>query len=137
MDTYKGHIEYRLAGQGSKSEGFVASLITSAGISYRLYRKGAFEINDNFFKPFDQQEVEIRGELEDTGFICVVSVELSDGSSSLCQACPRFHQIWLFIRKMRVRMGQVIEVKKTKPVKNNPVLILRKKKSNNFKRKRK
>ena len=59
------------------------------------------------------------------------------GSSSLCQACPRFHQIWLFIRKMRVRMGQVIEVKKTKPVKNNPVLILRKKKSNNFKRKRK
>lgn len=79
MDTYKGHIEYRLAGQGSKSEGFVASLITSAGISYRLYRKGAFEINDSFFKPFDQQEVEIRGELEDTGFICVVSVELSDG----------------------------------------------------------
>ena len=81
MDTYKGHIEYRLAGQGSKSEGFVVSLITSAGISYRLYRKGAFEINDSFFKPF---------ELEDTGFICVVSVELSDGKLIPVPGLPSF-----------------------------------------------
>ena len=55
MDTYKGHIEYKLAGQGSKSEGFMTYLITPSGESYRLYRKGTFDINDSFFKQFDQQ----------------------------------------------------------------------------------
>ena len=57
MDTYKGHIEYKLAGQGSKSEGFMTYLITPSGESYRLYRKGTFDINDSFFKQFDQQHV--------------------------------------------------------------------------------
>ena len=79
MDTYKGHIEYKLAGQGSKSEGFMTYLITPSGESYRLYRKGTFDINDSFFKQFDQQEVEINGELENTGFICTISVKTSEG----------------------------------------------------------
>ena len=79
MDTYTGHIEYKLAGHGSKSEGFMTYLITPSGESYRLYRKGTFDINDNFFKQFDQQEVEVNGELEDTGFICTTSVKTSEG----------------------------------------------------------
>lgn len=79
MDTYTGHIEYKLTGHESKSEGFVACLVTPAGTSYRLYRKGAFEINDSFFKQFDQQEVEVNGELENTGFICVASVKSCEG----------------------------------------------------------
>ncbi|WP_300789610.1 hypothetical protein [uncultured Bacteroides sp.] len=79
MDTYTGHIEYKLAGQGSKSEGFMTYLITPSGESYRLYRKGTFDINDSFFKQFDQQEVEVNGELEDTGFICTTSVKTSEG----------------------------------------------------------
>ena len=80
MEIYVGHIEYKLLGQKSKSEGFVANLITSTETSYRLYRKGVFEINDNFFKQFDQQEVEINGELEDSGFICVTSIKSADGN---------------------------------------------------------
>ena len=78
MDAFIGHIEYKPTGQGSKSEGFGAFLITPEGVSYRLYRKGVFEISDSFFEPFDQQEVEINGELEETGFICVISIKSSE-----------------------------------------------------------
>ena len=126
MDTYKGYIEYRLAGQGSKSEGFVASLITSAGISYRLYRKGAFEINDSFFKPFDQQEVEIRGELEDTGFICVASIQSSEGE--LIQ-----------VPELSPLPSDLVFQPKEEPAKAKPALILKRKKKSNkyFKRKKK
>ena len=138
MDTYTGHIEYKLAGQGSKSEGFVTYLITQAGTSYKLYRKGAFEINDDFFKQFDQQEVEINGELENTGFICVTSVKPSEGK--LIQVPePSLPSDLVFQLKEDSDSGTDCTDEKKEPAKSKPALILKKKKksNNNFKRKKK
>ena len=138
MDTYKGHIEYKLVGQKSKSEGFVANLITSTETSYRLYRKGVFEINDNFFKQFDQQEVEINGELEDSGFICVTSIKSADGNLIQVPEQPSLSPDLVFHPKeeSNERTGNTENQKKR--TKAKPALILKKKKksNNNFKRRK-
>ena len=121
MDTYTGHIEYKLTGQESKSEGFTTCLINSAGTSYRLYRKGAFEINDSFFKQFDQQEVEINGELE-----------------NLVPESPLPADL-VFQPKEESDDGTDCTDDKKEPANTKPTLILKKKKksNNNFKRRKK
>lgn len=126
MDTYAGHIEYKLTGQESKSEGFTATLITPGGTSYRLYRKGAFELNDSFFKQFDQQEVEVNGELEDTGFICVSSVQPSEGELIQVPELPPLPTELVFPPRE--------EPEKAKPA---PTLKKKKKSKHNTKRKKK
>lgn len=139
MDTYTGHIEYKLAGQGSKSEGFMTYLITPSGESYRLYRKGTFDINDSFFKQFDQQEVEVNGELEDTGFICTTSVKTSEGKLINVPEQTAFPSDLVFQPKEESdEETNSINEKKEEPAGNKPVLIRRKKKksNNNFKRKK-
>ena len=143
MDTYKGHIEYKLAGQGSKSEGFMTYLITPSGESYRLYRKGTFDINDNFFKQFDQQEVEVNGELEDTGFICTTSVKTSEGKLIHVPEQTSFPSDLVFMPKEEKEEASdektVCINEKKEPARNKLVLAQRKKKkksNNNFKRKK-
>lgn len=139
MDTYTGHIEYKLSGQGSKSEGFMTYLITPSGESYRLYRKGTFDINDSFFKQFDQQEVEVNGELEDTGFICTTSVKTSEGKLIHVPEQTAFPSDLVFQPKEESdEETNSINEKKEEPAGNKPVLIRRKKKKskNNFKRKK-
>lgn len=143
MDTYKGHIEYKLAGQGSKSEGFMTYLITPSGESYRLYRKGTFDINDSFFKQFDQQEVEINGELENTGFICTISVKTSEGKLIHVPEQTSFPSDLVFMPKEEKEEASdektVCINEKKKPAMNKLVLAQRKKKkksNNNFKRKK-
>lgn len=139
MDTYTGHIEYKLVGQGSKSEGFIACLVTSSGESYRLYREGAIEIDDDFFGHFDQQEVEISGELEETGFICVDSVKTLEG---LIIHVPEQQ---LLPTDLVFQPNEELDEKKDcineekVSDSNKPVLIpqKRKKSRNNFKRKKK
>lgn len=138
MDTYTGHIEYKLAGQKSKSEGFVACLITPAGESYRLYRKGAFDINDSFFKQFDQQEVEVNGELENTGFICVNSIKPCEGEFVQLPDQPLLPTDLVFqpAEESDEKANGINEKKEL--TKNKPTLILKKtrKSNNNFKRKK-
>ena len=143
MDTYKGHIEYKLAGQGSKSEGFMTYLITPSGESYRLYRKGTFDINDSFFKQFDQQEVEINGELENTGFICTISVKTSEGKLIHVPEQTSFPSDLVFMPKEEKDEASdektVCINEKKEPAMNKLVLAQRKKKkksNNNFKRKK-
>ena len=143
MDTYKGHIEYKLAGQGSKSEGFMTYLITPSGESYRLYRKGTFDINDSFFKQFDQQEVEINGELENTGFICTISVKTSEGKLIHVPEQTSFPSDLVFMPKEEKEEASdektVCINEKKEPDRNKLVLAQRKKKkksNNNFKRKK-
>lgn len=143
MDTYKGHIEYKLAGQGSKSEGFMTYLITPSGESYRLYRKGTFDINDSFFKQFDQQEVEINGELENTGFICTISVKTSEGKLIHVPEQTSFPSHLVFMPKEEKEEASdektVCINEKKEPAMNKLVLAQRKKKkksNNNFKRKK-
>lgn len=138
MDTYIGHIEYKLAGQKSKSEGFMACLITPAGESYRLYRKGAFDINDGFFKQFDQQEVEVNGELENTGFICVTSVKSSEGKLVQVPDQPLLPTDLVF-QPAEKSDGKTCCINEKKvPTKSKPTLLLKKKKksNNNFKRRK-
>ncbi|WP_289074245.1 hypothetical protein [uncultured Bacteroides sp.] len=143
MDTYKGHIEYKLAGQGSKSEGFMTYLNTPSGESYRLYRKGTFDINDSFFKQFDQQEVEINGELENTGFICTISVKTSEGKLIHVPEQTSFPSDLVFMPKEEKEEASdektVCINEKKEPARNKLVLAQRKKKkksNNNFKRKK-
>ena len=143
MDTYTGHIEYKLAGHGSKSEGFMTYLITPSGESYRLYRKGTFDINDNFFKQFDQQEVEVNGELEDTGFICTTSVKTSEGKLIHVPEQTSFPSDLVFMPKEEKEEASdektVCINEKKEPAMNKLVLAQRKKKkksNNNFKRKK-
>lgn len=143
MDTYTGHIEYKLAGQGSKSEGFMTYLITPSGESYRLYRKGTFDINDSFFKQFDQQEVEVNGELEDTGFICTTSVKTSEGKLIHVPEQTSFPSDLVFMPKEEKEEASdektVCINEKKEPARNKLVLAQRKKKkksNNNFKRKK-
>lgn len=143
MDTYTGHIEYKLAGHGSKSEGFMTYLITPSGESYRLYRKGTFDINDNFFKQFDQQEVEVNGELEDTGFICTTSVKTSEGKLIHVPEQTSFPSDLVFMPKEEKEEASdektVCINEKKEPDRNKLVLAQRKKKkksNNNFKRKK-
>lgn len=143
MDTYKGHIEYKLAGQESKSEGFMTYLITPSGESYRLYRKGTFDINDSFFKQFDQQEVEINGELENTGFICTISVKTSEGKLIHVPEQTSFPSDLVFMPKEEKEEASdektVCINEKKEPAMNKLVLAQRKKKkksNNNFKRKK-
>ena len=143
MDTYKGHIEYKLAGQGSKSEGFMTYLITPSAESYRLYRKGTFDINDSFFKQFDQQEVEINGELENTGFICTISVKTSEGKLIHVPEQTSFPSDLVFMPKEEKEEASdektVCINEKKEPAMNKLVLAQRKKKkksNNNFKRKK-
>lgn len=143
MDTYTGHIEYKLAGHGSKSEGFMTYLITPSGESYRLYRKGTFDINDSFFKQFDQQEVEINGELENTGFICTISVKTSEGKLIHVPEQTSFPSDLVFMPKEEKEEASdektVCINEKKEPAMNKLVLAQRKKKkksNNNFKRKK-
>lgn len=138
MDTYTGHIEYKLTGQESKSEGFTACLITSSGTSYRLYRKGAFEINDSFFKQFDQQEVEINGKLEDTGFICVTSVKTSEGKVTPVPE-PSLPSDLTFQPKEETDGRTCNTDEKKEPIKSKATLIIKKKKksNNNFNKRKK
>ena len=143
MEIYVGHIEYKLAGQGSKSEGFMTYLITPSGESYRLYRKGTFDINDSFFKQFDQQEVEINGELENTGFICTISVKTSEGKLIHVPEQTSFPSDLVFMPKEEKEEASdektVCINEKKEPAMNKLVLAQRKKKkksNNNFKRKK-
>lgn len=77
--TIYGTIEYRMGDEGSKSEGFRASLIADEGKRYRLYRAGMLPYDDPFFEPLDGLTVKAEGEYEEeTGYFRVDSVILED-----------------------------------------------------------
>lgn len=56
---------------GSKSEGVFAYLQAEEEKMYRLYRPEVYPINDSFFYPFENEWVEVEGELERENFIAI------------------------------------------------------------------
>ena len=76
-----GILNYKLMNVGSKSEGNMAILTCDDGKEYALYRLESYPIDDVFFQTYHQQRIGVKGTVEeDTGYICVVSILLEDGS---------------------------------------------------------
>jgi len=72
----KGKLKYDMQGSGSKSEGYVAYLELPDESKYKLYRKGVYEINDEYFKEFNNKEVVVDGEIQ-KNFILVKNIKLA------------------------------------------------------------
>lgn len=71
----KGKLSVERMNPGTKSEGMFAFLTTGEGEQYRLYRPGTYPVNDEYFYPFDNLQVEVDGEVEEENFIAVNSIE--------------------------------------------------------------
>lgn len=67
---YSGIVKIRKEAEGSKSEGYYAYLDTGQE-EYRLFRPGMFPVDDEFFSPFKEKNVEIEGVVTD----CWLAVE--------------------------------------------------------------
>lgn len=78
IGEYKGIIWIRNTAAGSKSDGNKAYFIDSEFNHYQLYRKGAYEINDTFFYPYHLTSVQVKGEIQNKGWIMVESVDYID-----------------------------------------------------------
>jgi hypothetical protein len=78
MNQYKGIIWIRNITSGSKSDGNLAFFIDEEFNHYKLYREGVFEINDNFFYPYNLKNVQITGEIQKKKFMKVDSIVFDD-----------------------------------------------------------
>jgi hypothetical protein len=76
MQKIKGIIWIRMVSEGSKSDGATPFLIDHDFKHYKLSRKGKFEVNDNFFYPYQLKYVEIEGEISREEWIQVGSIEI-------------------------------------------------------------
>ena len=76
-----GILNYKLMNVGSRSEGDMAILTCDGGKEYALYRLDSYPIDDAFFQAYHQQRIGIKGNIEEnTGYICVESILLDDGT---------------------------------------------------------
>lgn len=76
-----GILNYKLMNVGSRSEGNMAVLTCDDGKEYALYRSDSYPIDDVFFQTYHQQQIAVKGTVEeDAGYICVESILLSDGT---------------------------------------------------------
>ena len=76
MQKIKGIIWIRMVSEGSKSDGATPFFIDHDFKHYKLSRKGKFEVNDNFFYPYQLKYVEIEGEISREEWIQVGSIEI-------------------------------------------------------------
>lgn len=67
MITVYGTLEYKKCNVGSKSEGYKAILKCADGTEYKLYRSEGSPINDDYFAPYHNKEVEVTGSIEERG----------------------------------------------------------------------
>lgn len=77
MDKFLGILTYEYSSKGSKSEGYMPYLTIgdeSDTTVYKLYREGVLSLNDNYFEPFDKQQVEVEGRIVMESWIEVKSM---------------------------------------------------------------
>ena len=78
MERIEGIIRVEERGEGSKSQGSVSVLMTNEGKEYILYRAGMLAQNDPFFTRFNATKVIVNGTPEETGYMCVSSVQAEE-----------------------------------------------------------
>ena len=72
-----GVLKREFLNKNSKSEGRMALLYTVDGGQYKLYRADHLPVEDDFFADFDEQEVEVEGQIEErTGYLCVSDIRV-------------------------------------------------------------
>ncbi len=76
MNRVEGVIVREIMNQGSKSEGVYTFLVIESGERYTLAREDVYEVNDNFFAPFEGQSVVVTGELLQDNWLKVENIEL-------------------------------------------------------------
>ena len=76
MLKFKGIIWIRQVSEGSKSDGATPFFIDHDFKHYKLSRKGKFEVNDDYFYPYQLKYVEIQGEILKDAWIQVHSIEI-------------------------------------------------------------
>lgn len=76
MEKYQGIIWIRNITSGSKSDGNKTYFIDNEFNHFQLYRKGEYEINDEFFYPFHLKTVVVTGEIQKNKWIMVETIEL-------------------------------------------------------------
>ena len=80
-NVVSGILNYKLMNVGSRSEGNMAILTCDDGKEYALYRLDSYPIDDVFFRTYHQQRIGVKGSVEeDSGYICVGSILLEDGT---------------------------------------------------------
>ena len=81
MTVVFGILNYKLMNVGSRSEGNMAILTCDDGKEYALYRLDSYPIDDVFFQAYHRQRIGVQGTVEEnTGYICVDSILLEDGT---------------------------------------------------------
>lgn len=75
MKSIQGKLSLRTISTGSKSDGFRTYLTTEDGTEYQLYRKGVYEINDEYFQSFELKNVFVFGEIQNKRGKNWISVE--------------------------------------------------------------
>lgn len=78
MEKHRGIIWVRNFSSGSKSDGNKAYFIDSNFNHYILYRKGIYEINDEFFYPYHLKMVEVTGVIQKQEWLMVEAIEFVD-----------------------------------------------------------
>jgi hypothetical protein len=71
LETYvSGKLMLENINVGSKSDGIVVVLITEKN-KYKLYRKGTYTRNDSYFFPYENENITIKGQLQQNNWFMV------------------------------------------------------------------
>jgi hypothetical protein len=80
MEKYKGIIWIKNTSSGSKSDGNKAYFIDAEFNHFQLYRKGVYEINDEFFYSYHLKSVELSGEIQKQKWVMVEAIDFTNTS---------------------------------------------------------
>lgn len=63
MEKFRGILQIRHCNEGTRSEGNLAFLVSDGDSELELCREGGIPINDPYYEPYADMEVEIDGEI--------------------------------------------------------------------------